>query len=526
LTDLAASDWPYSYPPARVYQDAEWAVEMGWYSRAELTPPVQPLTTWHVGDTATFIYRDSDDDREITAVLRSITPHFYMWFEEGTDVSDSDIAWAAEQAEHSVYAKVHTLFGEEWSPGVDGDPHIFVLHLAQLSRDSYGQFGSLDECPVALCTYSNGHEMIYVTLDGLGVGTDEYLGVLAHELQHLIRYHVDGNESTWLDEGFSTLAETLSGHDNIADDFVSEFLADPDLQLNHWRTDKDEPVNYGASYLFSLYLYERFGEGFIRNLAQQPQDDMTGVEVTLREHTSLSLDEVFGEWTVANLLDDSTLADGRFGYTHEKLTSLKFSASHAEYPLDASGTVHQYAADYIAFNVQDDLRLTFDGSDQTALLTTKAHSGHRFWWSNRLDNSIASLQTEIDLARWQGKSVLFRIQYITDNAVSSPGFALDDFVLESLEGVQRRQDFEAHADGWQARGFVYAGDAVRQQWAVYLVTLGDEPMVTRLTLNDRNQGEIVIPADGNLKRSILVVAALAPFTLETASYTYQATVIP
>jgi len=597
--DASAANWPYLYTPAQVYRDALWAVEMGWYAEEELAPPTRPLATWEVSDTASFLYSDTDSDRQVKAVLRYITPHFYMWFEEEVSVSDGDIAWAAEQMENEVYPKVRSLFGEEWSPGIDGDVHIFVLHLAQLSDHSYGEFGSGDECPETLCSFSNGHEIIYLTLDDLGVGTDQYLGVLAHELQHAVSYNTDGNESNWLNEGLSTLAETASGHGELAGDFVPDFLANPDLQLNDWPSlQEDDGPNYGAAYLFSLYLYERFGEEFIRSLARQAHDDITGVEMTLHEHAALPFEQVFGEWAVANLLDDSELANGQFGYLHEELPSLKITASHSENPAEVSTTVHQYAADYVALNFRDDLRLTFDGSEQTALLPTSAHSGNRFWWSNRLDNSIASLQTqldltglsnpkarfwmwydtemdwdavmiqisvdegqsweivkgqhsgenawweymytgqsgdsgspkwveeEIDLRRWGGKSVILRVQSMTDSVFSGPGFAFDDFVLESDEGRQRQQDFETNADGWEASGFIYAGEAVRQHWAVYIVTLGAEPTITPLTLNEQNWGEIEIKSGGELKRSILVVAALAPFTLEAASYTYQATVLP
>ena len=119
-----------------------------------------------------------------------------------------------------------------------------------------------------------------------------------------------------------------------------------------------------------------------------------------------------------------------------------------------------------------------------------------------------------------------RFQYITNSIFTGPGFALDDFAVESEAGVQELQDFEAETDRWSAAGFVYASDSVRQGWSVFMVTEGDNPQVWPLKLDDHNRGEIDLPADPKRKRAIWVIAATAPFTLEPAIYSYQAILSP
>jgi immune inhibitor A len=589
----------YDYLPAPTYVDAQWAVAMGWYSAQELAPPATGALDWQTGDVLAFkYYNAAGDEIEVKAELRHITPHFYMIFEEGTTASDANIAAAAERIENEIYPTSRRVFGEEWSPGVDGDPHIIILNMAELG-DSYGEFSSDDECPLALCDYSNGHEMIYIGLEDLRVGTNEYLAVVAHELQHLIGYNTDGSESGWVGEGLSVLSELINGYPELASGPVVDFFDDPDLQLNQWPApDEDDWPNYGASYLFALYLYERFGEPFIHDWTRQPHDDMTGVEATLAAHTGLSLNQVFGEWAVANLVDDTQVEGGQFGYRQEDVPAIDFTKTHTSYPVSESATVHQFAADYVRFNADQDLHIIFQGDTRVPLLPAAAHSGSRFWWSNRLEASAASLQTELDLSglsnptarfwtwfdtepdydvvmvqvsddqgqswtivdgrhsqsdqwwehiytgtsgsggspewveeeidlrRWAGESIVLRIQYITDPSFNRAGLALDDFVLDSDQGVQRQDDFESGAPGWEALGFVHANADVRQSWSVHLVTLEGEPVIHPLALDGDNRGAIDVAASGERLQAILVVAATAPFSREWANYRYEVSALP
>jgi immune inhibitor A len=55
---------------------------------------------------------------------------------------------------------------------------------------------------------------------------------MAHEFQHMIHWYRDRNEESWLNEGFSVLAELLNGFE--VGGFDSLYVMNPDLQLTTW----------------------------------------------------------------------------------------------------------------------------------------------------------------------------------------------------------------------------------------------------------------------------------------------------
>ena len=54
--------------------------------------------------------------------------------------------------------------------------------------------------------HSNECEMIYMTCSPLNPIDPTLISVLSHELQHMIHWAGDENESTWVDEGMAELA--------------------------------------------------------------------------------------------------------------------------------------------------------------------------------------------------------------------------------------------------------------------------------------------------------------------------------
>src|SRR5690349_8372274 len=86
--------------------------------------------TYNVGDTETFWISNSDtaEHSQIQATLRYIAPHSYFWVEEGTPVDEGDMKRLMDTFEEKIYPKDREFFGSEANPGVDGDPHIYVIY--------------------------------------------------------------------------------------------------------------------------------------------------------------------------------------------------------------------------------------------------------------------------------------------------------------------------------------------------------------------------------------------------------------
>jgi hypothetical protein len=560
------------------------------------TPP-----SFTVGDRFTFWVHDEEKKTnfQATADLRYITPHVYMWVQDGYDLKQEDIEAAANLFETKIYPTDREFFGSEWTPGVDNDVHLSVFNGEVPGVGGY--FSSADEYSHKVNPYSNEKEMFYVNLESDRPGSDEYNSTLAHEFQHMIHWYNDRTEDTWVNEGMSELAQQLNGYlDNYA---VREFTDQPDTQLTGWEDDIDlNGPHYGAAYLFAAYFLDRFGEEAMRQVVADKAHGMVGFQDVLTQRKmGLQIDDVFADWLIASYLDDSALADGRYGYRDLTLDPLPLAETIDRYPAKHSGTVHQYAADYIELVPQPgqsaDLAIDFQGSTTVKLVPNNPHSGKFEWWSNRGDDSDSMLthsfdlrgltkatltywlwydleedydyayveistdggqtwdilhgkygtdsnpngnslgfgytgksgvehgnkeapatwvQEKIDLMPYVGKQIQVRFEMVTDDAVNHPGLCVDDIAIPELN---YRDDTESSDDGWQAAGFIRFDNVVPQRYIVQLITYGPTIKVERMTIDASDHGRLVLKGlGGEAKKAVLVVAALALSTTETADY--------
>lgn len=382
--------------------EADWLVDAGWQSPAEVYGPF-PTHEYQVGETERFIPLGGYYGETVPFVLANRSPNAYYWFERGYRPSPADLEETARFFEEHIFPLNHDIYGDEWNPGIDGDSRIHIVGQSSIGMGVLGAFNPDDQCPQSLCDDSNQREIIYIGLDLAPLGSPEFLTTLAHEHQHLIQYHVDGNEQRWFNEGLSQLAEHLNGfHPRYVGSYnMIDYLDNTDLSLNGWSNGYDMGSYYGSAYLFMVYLYEQFGLEFIRALAASDYDGLASVENVLEgTGQSRGLDQVFGDWIVANLLDDPYVDDGRYYYQGLDLPNsiepvpVPFRDGGAVY----SDSVSQYGADYLSIDQPGSYRLSFDGSDETHVVETRPHSADRMWWSYNGDSSAARLTAAFDLA--------------------------------------------------------------------------------------------------------------------------------
>jgi immune inhibitor A len=343
---------------------------------------------------------DTDEQFDIYATLEYKTEHVYMWVEEGVRFDRDDLGTAADLFEQHTYVTDRAFFGSEWSPGVDNDPHLSILHARNLGSTVAGYYSSADEFVSDVRDDSNEMEMFYINIENVTINNDFYNGVLAHEFQHMIHWHNDRNEETWLNEGFSELASYLNDFDPGGSDWI--FASEPDTQLNSWPEGPGAAgANYGAGYLFTSYFLDRFGHEATQALVAHPENSFASVEAVLEElGTGLTYEDLLADWIVANLLDDPVFTDGRYGYEEIDPPSFDIETTYREsdYPVSESTTVHQHGTDYIELLGERPLVFRFTGSTQIGLVEASAHSGRYFWWSNRGDDSDMMLMREFDLS--------------------------------------------------------------------------------------------------------------------------------
>jgi hypothetical protein len=360
---------------------------------------------YNVGDQEVFKVSNSQtfEQFEVTATLVSKEPNVYMWVDEDWSrlVDEQAVIDGGRVFSEEIVPRNRDLFGTEWSPGIDCDPRLHVLHTSNTSAGGY--FSSVDQYTVAVRSDSNEKEMFYIDLEGIGgperVGSSFYLGVLAHEYQHMIHFRTDRNEDTWVNEGLSDLAMFLNDYNIGGADFA--FAEQPDTQLNFWPEGGGDGENYGAAFTFWLYFYDKYGEQGIRDILANPRNGLDGVADALKQvgYPDI-LDEFFAGWLVAKFLDNPGLDDGRYGFVESDPPSAAIASTVDQFPdqLASPRQVNQYASLHVELRSDTDLRMNFEGSTKARMIAADPHSGQYFWWSNRGDTANTRLTREVDLS--------------------------------------------------------------------------------------------------------------------------------
>ncbi len=536
--------------------------------------------TLEVGHRETFnlVDLESKELYESEFELRLVTPHAYWFLEDGVNASQEDIEKSASEFEDHIYPKVTGVFGQEWTPGVDGDPHLYIIN-ANL-RGVGGYYSAADEYPREIRPVSNEIEAIYANVRYLPIGSDVFSLVLAHELQHAVHWNHDLSEETWVSEGLSELAISIAGYPANS---VLEFRRAGPTSLTIWpANDVGGAENYGAASLFMQYLTEHYGgRDNLRPLLGQAEDGIQGINAFLEaEDHEVRFNAVFRDWVVANLLDEDT---GRFGYSE---MTLRFPVyRNMKVGGELQSTIPQYSNEYVRLEQPPTtVRLSFEGEETVPLLPEDTGDG--CWWSNNGDVIDSTLTTGLDLRRvdsaslnyhvwfsieedwdyaylevsvdggqswtiletpltssedplnvsfgpgytggsegwqkesvsldrWAGQEIMVRFQYITDAAINDHGLCLQNIHVDSEDEATNL------ASDWTPTGFVWTNNRVRQGFMVQVVYEGDDGSANRVfqvELDDGNHGEIILEPDPDAKRIVAIIQPLAPSTRMPASY--------
>ncbi len=371
---------------------------------------------YEVGDIETFwaANTSTDENFEVDAELVVKTPHLYVWVERGEDVDRRALRRSAELFDERIYPINREFFGSEWTPGIDNDPRLHILHVSGLGDTVAGYFSSADEISSKINPFSNEKEMFYINLSNNEPGTSFYDTTLAHEFQHMIHWFRDKNETTWINEGLSELAVQLNGMGREGEVMRPDqvFASDPDLQLNTWPDNDESFAHYGNAYLFMNYFLSRFGEDATKALVANPTNGLESFDATLSElNAGITADELFADWVVANWLDDPDPGDGEWNYPDFDPDPMATSKEFSRLPAEGAGTVNQYGTDYIQLPGSETMTIDFEGDTQTKLAATDAYSGYWAWWSNRSDESDTRLTLPIDLTGLDQATLRYQLWY-------------------------------------------------------------------------------------------------------------------
>lgn len=361
--------------------------------------------TYIAGDRETFWVQSSEQWVQITAECRKVAAESYVFVEiedaggnpvlAGTDggyVSQTDADNVAAEFS-SIYGKVRAAFGNEVATGPNGETKIVLLLLdiddtlatnPESGVNTAGYFYSVDlmteTVAVKYDMHSNERKILYIdtfpSIDGSNPPTTNHTddvdpnitslyGTLAHEFQHMVHNGLDENESTWVNEGCSGLAEFICGYgirkpENLAPSGGNNSLVDWTGSL----------IDYEQVALFFLYLYERYGGGAtIKSVAAQKDTSVAGIDAVLAlKGYAQRMKDVFNDWSVTNLVSANAGVPAKYHYTGIDLGPYPFApaATHATYPANGGGLLAEWSNRYVEFKKGLPLSLVFSATGNLA----------------------------------------------------------------------------------------------------------------------------------------------------------------
>jgi len=278
---------------------------------------------------------------QVQATLEKKDDHVYVFVEKEVKIKSIYLEEIKDKFDNQIYEKDLDNFAlHEYTQNnlydIDdnGRPIILITNLEDLSENNEGTImGAFNPRDYLDKSNSNLADMIYINSAAVKQDAEDrditnVLGTLAHEFQHLI-YFVEKNiayqeagqpdkrfTDIWLNEGLSGLAEHLNGyysyiegakiHDPEGKD-RGYFDKPSDESLFYWN---QKLSDYGASYLFILYLYDQYGAEIIQELNATYQDPRQ----VIADFTGQDLSSLFLDWALTNQITNKNISD-KYSYS-------------------------------------------------------------------------------------------------------------------------------------------------------------------------------------------------------------------
>ena len=210
----------------------------------------------------------------------------------------------------------------------------------------------------------------------------------------------------------------------------------------------------------------------------------------------------------------------RTNYSHMRLTRALDLSTVVTATLNYS-VYHdiEYGYDFAYVSISEDGGETWQGLEAEQMqglveadnpagkaLTDRFYTGQSEGW----------LHETIDLTPYAGEEVLIRFSYITDPILTFGGLALDNVSVPQIGFYDSAEEADG---GWTAEGFVRSTPTLPQSWHLQLVTFPDGvPVVQPLEQGEGQSVRHSLDLSASGGEAILIVAASAPQTLESAHY--------
>jgi len=328
-----------------------------------------------------------------------------------------------------------------------------------------------------------------------------FYGTAMHELQHLIHQDNDAAEESWINEGMSTFSEYLGGYGHDAKS-INFYLDHPENSLVNWdehkvtKTGPETIADYGQVYLFTLYMYDKLGKDFIRDLALNEKQGITSVNETLKAHGSdLDFTKLYQNFITALALDDAKLNNGVYNFDSINLRDLAIDDNGTKrgktvdfekaLQFEKDG-VPAWGGDFKVLNFQDKIRsISFNGVDFLASpwksVADPTGSDNQVLWGNNGDEADNVMLLEADLTNTNTATLKFDnyidieetydfgvVQVSTDNGKTWKSLANENTRDDIADGgypriIENLPGFTGNTKKWNKENFdlsAYAGQKI------------------------------------------------------------------
>lgn len=248
-----------------------------------------------------------------------------------------------------------------------------------------------------------------------------------HELQHLIHADNDSAEESWINEGMSTFSEYLGGygHDNGSINF---YLDHPENSLVYWddhlnaETGPETIADYGQVYLFTLYMNDKLGREFIRDLALNKAQGIDSINEVLKAHGSkLDFTKLYQNFITALALDADNIANGVYNFDSIDLRDLAVDKNGTKRGITVNYEkalqfekegVPAWGGDFKALDFKDKISsISFEGNDfiptQWKSVTDPLGADNQVLWGNEGDEADNTLIFGADLSSTDKATLIF-----------------------------------------------------------------------------------------------------------------------
>ncbi|MGC8653660.1 MAG: T9SS type A sorting domain-containing protein [Candidatus Kryptoniota bacterium] len=319
----------------------------------------------------------------VQSTCRGVGSHCYVFVEDSlwnNRVSQANVDSILSAFDSSSPADPHNgiyqmdvdAFGNP--PDVDSDPKIVILVLNIVDGwngvGGYveGYFYSRNELNVS---QSNKGEIYFIDANPVDLsssaGLRSAMSTTAHEFQHMIHWNYDRNEISFVNEGCSLLAEVNCGYPIYNQSYFSR---ETNHYLFDWRSNDNVAVlnDYSRAARFAVYIRDQLGIGVFKQIVASTLHGIEGLNDAFSKFgTMLRFDDLFGTWTIANILNDRSLNQA-YGYVYPNLPLVSGPNFFNPNVINTTDTIANLGSRYLIYKGGLNLSITFNTTSSKILI--------------------------------------------------------------------------------------------------------------------------------------------------------------